>query len=282
MSTISIIIPVKNAGAIFKETLEALFCQKNVSPFEVIIIDSGSTDGTLETCRQFPVRLLQILPTEFEHGKTRNYGASLAEGKILVFLVQDAVPVGANWLKNLIDPFGSDDRIAGVYSRNIPRPDASLRQVREIERYFRPEGRLQTSPVDHIFSNISSAIRKEIFERIPFPDVKFGEDQLWAQQVLEAGYAIQYEPASMVTHSHHDNLRDAFRRGTQEGYLARTIGQGICYLSYAMIILEALFEVTKWAIRGDLKSCWYSITMAAWHWGFRKGFVSRGAGDVEP
>ena len=275
MTNISIIIPVKNAGAAFRETLSAIFCQKGAPSFEVIIIDSGSTDGTIEICRQFPVKLVQIPLVEFGHGKTRNFGASVATGNFLVYLVQDAIPAGPDWLKNLVGPLLSDNRIAGAYSRNIPRADASRRQAREIERYFRPEGRLQTSPDDRIFSNVSSAIRKTVFEQIPFPEVEFGEDQLWAKKVLEAGYIILYEPASIVVHSHHDGLKKAFERGRQEGRFARTTGQRPWHSSYAIVFLEAMYEAARWAVRGDMKSCRYSIAMAAWHCGFRSAFAAK-------
>lgn len=275
MTKISIIIPVKNAGAAFGETLAAIFRQTGVPSIEVIVIDSGSTDCTLQLCRQFPVSLVEIAPAQFGHGSTRNYGASMAQGEVLVFLVQDAVPVGTDWLSNLLMPLKRNQQVAGSYSRNIPREDASQRQAQEIQRYFQAKERLDSPPADHIFSNISSAIRKEVLNRIPFPLVEFGEDQLWAKQVLDAGYLIQYEPASVVVHSHEDNLKQAFRRGRQEGSFAKTVGQGLWHSSYATIFLEALFETVKWALRGDAKSCWYSITMAAWHCGFRKGFAAK-------
>lgn len=275
MIKISIVIPVKNAGAAFGETLSAIFGQRGIPPLEIIVIDSGSTDITLELCHQYPVTLVQIPPSEFGHGRTRNYGASIAHGDLLVFLVQDAVPSGTDWLKNLLRPLEMNQQIAGSYSRNVPRTDAPRRQALEIERYFQPQQRLQSSPADHIFSNVSSAIRKKVLDEIPFPAVEFGEDQFWAKNVLAAGYLIHYEPTSIVIHSHHDGLKKAFQRGCQEGGFAKTIGQELWHPSYLIIFLEALYEAVKWTIRGDLRSCWYSITMAAWHCGFHKGFAAK-------
>jgi glycosyltransferase involved in cell wall biosynthesis len=275
MTKISIIILTKNAGTSFRETLSAIYNQKEVPSFEVIIIDSGSNDGFLEICSQFPVRLVQIPPVEFGHGRTRNFGSSLAAGEFLVFLVQDALPLDAYWLRNLLEPLLTDNRVAGAYSRNIPRPGASRRQAREIERYFLLTERLQTSPADHIFSDVSSVIRKAVLDRIPFPPVAFGEDQLWAKTVLAGGYLIKYEPSSVVVHSHDYDLAKGFHRGLQEGVLAQTMAEGRRPASLLVIIFEALYETVKWAVRGDLKSCRYSLAMVAWHCGYRKGYSNR-------
>ena len=274
-TNISIIILSKNAGSGFADTLTSVFSQQDVPSFEVIIVDSGSTDGTLDVCANFPAKIVQIPPAEFHHGRTRNYGASLAKGDYIVFLVQDATPVGTDWLRNLIAPLENDGKIAGAYSRNVPRPEASLRQSLEMGRYFQPYDRLQTGPEDHIFSDVSSVIRKSIFESIPFPVVDFGEDQLWAKKVLEAGDFIQYAASSVVEHSHHDDLNEAYVRGYQEGGLAKTIGHPGWHSSSAVIVMELLWELFRWAIRKDMKSCRYSITMAAWHLGFRKGYAAK-------
>ena len=268
---ISIIIPTKNAGKSFPGTLSAIYAQREVPPFEVIVIDSGSTDGTLGLSRRFPVKLVEIPASEFGHGKTRNTGASFASGEYLVFLVQDAVPSDSYWLRNLLAPLQNDPRIAGAYSRNLPGPEASRRQAREMARYFQPQERLQSTPADHVFSNASSMVRKAVFDSIPFPPVAFGEDTLWAEQALKAGYLIKYQPLSCVVHSHDESMSSAYLRGRQEGSLARTRGSGPLHTSHLVIVAEALYETLAWGIRGDLKSCRYSFTMAAWHFGFLNG-----------
>lgn len=275
MAKISIIILTKNAGTGFLDTLTAVYSQKEVPPFEVIVLDSGSMDGTLDVCAEFPVEIVRIPSADFHHGRTRNYGASLAKGNYAVFLVQDATPVGPHWLKNLIAPLEANEQIAGAYSRNVPRPGASCRQGREIGHYFQPNERLQTSPADHTFSNVSSVVRKTVFDQIPFPTVDFGEDQLWAKKVLEAGYLIQYAASSVVEHSHHDDLDGAFERGYQEGCHARIVGHEAWHSSSAVILIEMLWELFRWGMRSDMKSCRYTITMAAWHLGFRKGYAAK-------
>ncbi|GAI52085.1 unnamed protein product [marine sediment metagenome] len=110
--------PIKTKKPVIKKysILTFIYDEK----FEVIIIDSGSTDKTIEIAKEYPVRLIQIKPEEFGHGKTRNYGADISEGEYLVFLTQDAIPFDNNWLRYLISNL-EDENVAGVYNKQIPR-----------------------------------------------------------------------------------------------------------------------------------------------------------------
>lgn len=120
---ISILILTKNADKNIKESLEKVFSQDFSYGFEVIIVDSGSTDNTLKIVRQYPVKLYQIKPEEFSHSGTRNYIASLAHGNYLVFLVGDASPIDDRWLKCLVDPLMHDSKLAAVYGKQSPKTD---------------------------------------------------------------------------------------------------------------------------------------------------------------
>jgi rhamnosyltransferase len=112
MIDISILILTKNGGQEFKSCMEAVYGQSEAGQSEVIIVDSGSTDGTLEVARSFPVRLQQIPPETFHHARTRNLIATFARGKILVYLSQDAIPSSALWLRGLTASF--DDPSVGA------------------------------------------------------------------------------------------------------------------------------------------------------------------------
>ena len=102
MVEVSIIILTKNARNQFRDVLKAIFSQNTKYKFEVIVVDSGSTDETLKIAKEFDTKLFQIPPEEFGHGKTRNYGAKLAKGKFLIYLTQDAIPSETNWLDQLL------------------------------------------------------------------------------------------------------------------------------------------------------------------------------------
>jgi len=262
MNDASIIIPTKNAGDGFQNTLEAIYAQKYPGEFEVIIVDSGSKDNTMKVAQNYPTKVHQIKPQEFGHGRTRNFGASLGHGDYLVFLTQDAVPATDKWLSALISNF-EDSRIAGVYGRQVPEGSANpmesfflniryplSRMVRSAE-----QGKVDMNTI--FFSNANSTIRKEMWEKYPFADnLIMSEDQEWARKVLLGGYKIAYEPGAAVYHSHNYNLKTVFQRYFDSGVsfsqfagrecsLGRFICEGLVYTRSEMKFLISDGHV-KW------------------------------------
>lgn len=224
---ITVIILTKNGGNEFESCLSHVFAQKVDWPFEVIIIDSGSRDNTLEIAQRYPTRLIQIKPEQFNHGETRNLGAKHARGQYIVFLTQDAIPCDENWLSALVANF-ADKQVAGVFSRQIPKRDCNILTRRALEswvtggkqrviKFIRDkEEYAKLSPMEKYllatFDNVSSCIRRSVWEHFPFAHVSFGEDIEWSKRVLEAGYKIVYEPESKVYHSHNRSVLYEFKR----------------------------------------------------------------------
>jgi rhamnosyltransferase len=216
---VSIIIPAKNEEANIGKCLDAVYRQETAHPVEVIVIDSGSTDATPAIVRQYsPVKLVEIQPQEFGHGKTRNLGAGISGGDYIVFLNADAIPGDNRWLTRLLEPFGKDgnNKIAGVFSRHIPKPGCYLYMIRDIHASMppspRPMIRTGAGALDFmIFSTVSCAIPRQVWLKYPFAnDIIIAEDQQWARQVLEKGLEIVYQPASMVYHSHNYSPRQLY------------------------------------------------------------------------
>jgi rhamnosyltransferase len=225
MIKISIILLVKNGEATLEEVLRRVFSQEIEEKFEVIAIDSGSVDRSSEILSRFPVRVEGIPPETFNHGETRNLGADLSKGEYLVYLTQDATPFDGKWLENLARPLKEDSLVAGAFSSHRPRKDCHLmekRQILETELVSGKKMRVNTAigNPDYErnrypfiwFSNTSSCIRREVWEKFRFRRVEFAEDQDWAQRVLEAGYTTVYVPDSIVIHSHHYGPIKNFRR----------------------------------------------------------------------
>ena len=115
---VSVVIPVKNGDIWLNHVIPAILSQELDGGLEVILIDSGSTDNTLNIISNYPVKLIRIEPGTFNHGTTRNMGAGLAKGKYVVMTVQDAKPVSRRWLKTLMEGF-TDDNVAGVCGQQI-------------------------------------------------------------------------------------------------------------------------------------------------------------------
>jgi rhamnosyltransferase len=211
-----VVIPTLNAGPGFEELLKRLSKQETSFGYEVLVIDSGSTDGTAELARRHGATVHAIPRAEFGHGATRNLGVSLSRGEYVAFIVQDAVPLDGRWLTAMVDDLEGDERVAGVYGRQVPRPQsgpltralvngwptATLERREQYtgERYSRlpPAERRSLAT----FDNVSSCTRRSVWEEIPFERTGFGEDVRWASRILEAGYKIVYEPRSAVLHSH--------------------------------------------------------------------------------
>jgi rhamnosyltransferase len=227
---ISIVIPVRDGGAGLRRLLEAIHRQRVNDELEMVVVDSGSTDGSQVLARSFGARVHEIAPVEFNHGATRNLGAELACGETIVFTVDDALPRGERWLEALTAPLRDENRLAGTYSRQIARDDAPAHQRYYVEFRFGPAPRIQraTSTADltvgmTLFSNVSSAIRRSVLERFPLPDdVMIAEDLAWCGRVLLAGYEVAYVPESVVRHSHRYTLGSAFRRYFDQGVAAKT------------------------------------------------------------
>lgn len=225
---ISIIILTKNGAKDLETGLPSIYQQETEYTFEVIVIDSGSTDGSLEIIRKYPVRLYEIPPKEFSHSGTRNKGASLAQGKYLVYITQDAIPANKEWLAKLVAPVITDPMVAGACSRVLPREHCNPVLAREVEADLlgRPEKIIsfiedpvkyeQMTPTEkRIFTSyhdISSCMKKEVWEGYPYPSVSFAEDVAWAKLVLEKGYKIVHEPESVVLHSHDYDFKTIYAR----------------------------------------------------------------------
>jgi rhamnosyltransferase len=221
---VSIIIPTKNAGNKLDAVLKGIFKNKVDFEYEVIIIDSGSKDNTKDIISKYPVRLIEIEPLSFSHGRSRNIGAEVAKGEILVYLTQDAIPADENWLSNLVKGF-KDSEVAGIFGRQIPDKDTP-----PIEKFFLqylyPKYRIikysvnpyNCSLQDIFFSNANSALRKYEWKQNKFrEDLIMSEDQAWAKDMLVKKRKIIYEPEAMVYHSHHYSLIRIMMRNFDSG-----------------------------------------------------------------
>lgn len=213
---ISIIIPARNEAENIGRCLEAVQGQSGGYGVEVIVIDSGSVDQTVEVVKSFGhVRLLEIAPEEFGHGRTRNLGAEVAHGKYLVFLNGDAVPADTGWLRGLVEPFERREGIGGVYSRHLPKDGCFFYMVRDLQSSMGKDSMVRSGVAAWdfmIFSTVSCAIPREVWSENRFADeILIAEDQEWGMRVLCRGYCLVYEPISCVYHSHNYTFREIYR-----------------------------------------------------------------------
>jgi rhamnosyltransferase len=256
---ISVVIPVKNGGTDLVRCLNAIAGQRIEEEVEVVVVDSESQDGSAALAQRFGARVHSIPASEFHHGRTRNLGAQLARGEILVFTSQDAYAASDTWLARLIAPFRDDDTIAGVYGRQLPNEGA-----RPPERYFldflygpdrrlqrlEPEGQLSFEVT--LFSNVNSALPRSLWEAFPFADdIVMSEDQEWSRRVLLAGRCIVYEPDAAVYHSHTYSVAAALQRFFDSGASAER-----SYVDEGAKSKSALWNAATNYARGEVAWLW--------------------------
>lgn len=236
---VSVIIPSYQGLFDLKRTVEACLAQETPWKYEVIVIDSGSCDGSKEwlnsRAKDIDKLVFVEIPTsEFGHGKTRNFGASLAKGECIAFITQDATPANKHWLVNLVEDLLSEPDSAGVFGRHEPYPQHSIivkelitnhfkgfgmeRRVYRMEDEEEYNGNVGLQQLLHFYSDNNSCMRKSVWEKIPYPDVAFAEDQLWAKIIIEAGYSKIYSHDAVVFHSHDFSIWDNYKRARTEAY----------------------------------------------------------------
>lgn len=202
--------------------------RQKLQPQEIVAIDSGSTDRTVEILQKHRVKLHQIANSEFSHSRTRNCAARMVQSDYIVFITQDATPADSCWLDQLLQPFAEDPDVAGVYSRQAPRPGSDLLEARDLHAYFKAARRVQKMPIDRSeyrkrmweyiqFSNSSAAYHRNLLLENPFDEtLPMAEDQEWAKRMIERGHSIVYQPDSVVLHSH--ELTPAQKRERQHAF----------------------------------------------------------------
>jgi rhamnosyltransferase len=215
----AVIVPTWQAVRYLPKLVDQL--RKQTMPAErVVIIDSSSTDGTIDTARSLGCEVEVIPKGEFNHGSTRNRGAAAVDAELLVFMTQDALPVDEHFLEHLTAPL-RDGRASASYARQVSYDHANPAERLARAWNYPPQGRIRSAadvPVlgvkAYFFSNVASAVRRDRFDAVGgFPDdVIMNEDMVLCAKLLAAGDSIAYCADSIVRHSHNYTLKQQFRR----------------------------------------------------------------------
>ncbi len=189
---VSIILRSFNEAWALRDTLPALPAQ-DYRNWELIVIDSGSTDGSVELIRKAqPRHFIQITPGEYNPSRVMNQGMQLARADYGIFLNADATPQGTNWLRPLVQPL-LKSKNAASFGRQIPRPDCEAVYACDYERCFGPNR--ESAKWDHFFSMVSSGLRKDIWAKRGFLEkMQYSEDDEYTRWCRAQGYEIVYCP----------------------------------------------------------------------------------------
>ena len=258
-SSISVLMPLYNGERFLPRVLEALAGQEIEIPWDLTVVDCGSTDSTLEILERFadelpvPLRRFDIEKDEFDHGDTRNLLAGLSRGEILVFLTDDAIPASRDWLATLIANF-DEPAVGGAYCRNVPRPEADL-PARTLSRgdpnYAAGRREVCLPPPEEFewfdpyqrrilysYCDTASAMRRSLWERHPYPRCRGAEDLLMARALLHAGYTVVYDDRAIVQHTHEFDLEQTTARARVDGEINAEWFDRVCVAAAGDIEVE--------------------------------------------
>lgn len=244
-----------------EQVLAQLELQQFAPGFDVLVLDSGSTDTTLEIVARHPfARLHQIPNVEFGHGRTRNLAASLSLTEIIAYLTQDAIPATQHWLADLVDPLIRYPDVVGVTGRQEPRSYCFPLLKYEINAVFAGLGPsfgtalfrwnerdpLLLGDAQAFYSDVNSAARRSVLTgAIPYRDVPYAEDQLFGFDVLTAGYAKAYSGGGVVIHSNDLTLAQYGKRMFDETVGLREIGFPVSAVSLRFAVTTTLKGIVR-------------------------------------
>lgn len=213
--SVGVAIRTWNEAEYLGRCIEILKKQKSelLGSLEILVIDSYSTDGTIEISEREGCSLLEIPKEKFNYGGSLNSGIELLKKDLIISLSAHAIPQSEDFIHELIKPF-NDPRVAGTYSRQEAWPDALFREKVRISQTFNTTPRTFTKPgeSDLHFSNVASCIRKSCWNKNKFQPIPSSEDIFWAEDMLKEGYSIIYVPGVCVYHSHKDSVTVFTRR----------------------------------------------------------------------
>ena len=253
--------------------------QQTQPPSQIILVDSGSTDRTLEIASRFPIEIHAVDPESFSFGRSLNIGCRAATNEIVVIASAHVYPVYDTWLAELVAPF-IDPVVALTYGRQQGDHKTRYSERRVMERWFLPHS---VERQEHPFcNNANAAIRRSVWMGQPYDEVLTGlEDVDWAKRAMEQGHAIAYVATAPVIHSHHESWGQLVNRYRREAIAHKRI-----YPEHRMPATEAIRlsavntanDYVHAARDGALlrNLFWIPAFRAAQFWGSYRGFRQRG------
>jgi rhamnosyltransferase len=246
-----------NGEAYLDRLLTAVETQVFDGEIELLVIDSGSTDRTLEIIAGHPGLVLHQIPNEeFGHGKTRDLAVRISHGRHIAFLTQDAIPMTEHWLTELLAPFDIDDRIAIVTGRQYPRKRAFPLQKYDIIAMFSHQGQLSATTiygnalgsqtpaeisVANFNSDVNAAVRRDLaLGVLPFRDVAYSEDQIMAHDATALRMWRAYAGRAVVEHSNDLTFHEYGLRTFDETVGLRRAGFDFYRLSLREILVATV------------------------------------------
>jgi rhamnosyltransferase len=278
MNRASVVIRAYNEELHIGRLLAGLM-QQTVKDFEILLVDSGSSDATVAIAARFPVKVIYIQPEQFTFGFSLNQGIQQAQGEHIILASAHVYPVYPDWLERLLEPFDDPD-IALVYGKQ--RGDGSTKfSEQQVFAHWFPEGE-QTRQSHPFCNNANAAIRRALWEEHPYDETLPGlEDLEWARWALERGKSIIYKPEAEVIHVHNETPGGVYNRYRREGMAFKRIfpQERFSMTHFLRLFLSnAASDIWHAARQGVLQASmgsilWFRLMQ---FWGTYKGFRQSG------
>jgi glycosyltransferase involved in cell wall biosynthesis len=234
VSRASIIIRCYNEADYIGQLLHGI-TEQTMDDYEIILVDSGSTDGTLEIANQYPIEdIVHIPPEKFSFGRALNWGCEEANGEYCVFISAHCYPKRVDWLERLLEKFDDDDDVAMVYGKQRGGGPTKFSERQIFRRWF-PEEDIdyQLTP---FANNANAAIRRNLWKEYPYDEQLTGlEDLDWGKRVKEDGYEISYASDAEIIHIHDETPKEIYNRYRREA------------IAHKQIISDQVFTFTDFA-----------------------------------
>ena len=216
----SIIIRAYNEEKHIQRLLEGIRRQ-TLKDVEVILVDSGSTDSTVEIAEAMGARLVRIPPEEFTFGRSLNYGIREATGEFVIIASAHVYPVYPDWLAALLHPL-LDEQVALSYGKQRAPASAKFSEKQIFHQWYPELGRPHQETV--FCNNANAAIKRSLWKKNPYDETLTGlEDLAWAKWAKDQGYEISYVVEAEVIHIHEETPRGVFNRYRREAMAYKKI-----------------------------------------------------------
>lgn len=263
--TVSIIIRAYNEEEHIGRLLTGISHQ-TVQDRQVILVDSGSQDATVQIASQYPVNIVSISPQEFTFGRSLNLGIKQAEADLLVFASAHVYPVYPDWLEMLLKPF-ENPKVALTYGKQRGTETTSFSEHQIFKAWFPDEANgTQSTP---FCNNANAAIRRDLWIKNPYDETLPGlEDLAWAQWAFDQGYQLRYVPEAEVIHVHHESMKGIFNRYRREGMAFKKIYPHETFhrRDQYRLFLQNVFTDWREAVRLKVwRHHWFEIVSFRWN-----------------
>lgn len=211
--TASVVIRCYNEAEHLPRLFEGLKSQ-SFHDFEIVVVDSGSSDGTLDIITEHDVTLRHIDKEQFSFGRSLNIGCEAAKGEFLVFISAHCYPVNSDWLGSLISGF-DDEKVAAVYGMQRGVTESHFSEQQIFRRWY-PEKSVarQNGPFSN---NANCAVRRSLWTEFPYDEELTGlEDVAWATSVMRHGWWVSYDAEAAVIHVHRESPAEIRHRYQRE------------------------------------------------------------------